>query len=189
MKVSDESQMSNYIVYQRNKPTAYALWCFCFFSVCGIHRFYARRYVSGVLYLCTLGFFGLGQFLDLLLIPNMIDEENLKTKALYGYQPNQGSFYQTPESIVVNLPRSQPPEVKTDATANQPSQEKKEEQDLDRAILRTVKESQGATLAEIFLEVSGEYEEIEARVEYLMSKNLLIVDNRPDDGAVIYKLN
>lgn len=189
MKVFDESQMSNYTVYQRNKPTAYALWCFCFLSVCGIHRFYARRYLSGVLYLLTGGFLFVGQAIDLFLIPNMIDEENLKMKALYGYQPNQASFYQTPESIVVNLPRSQPPEVKRDATENQVFQEKKEEQDLNRAILRTVKEAQGATLAEIFLEVSGEYEEIEEQVQYLMSKNLLTVDNRPDDGAVIYKLN
>ncbi|WP_246140382.1 TM2 domain-containing protein [Euhalothece natronophila] len=189
MKTSDESQMSNYIVYQRNKPTAYALWCFCLFSVCGIHRFYARRYLSGVIYLLTWGFFGLGQFMDLFLIPNMVDEENLKMKALYGYQPNQASFYQTPESIVVNLPRSQPPEVNSEVTEKQYFTERQQEPDLDRAILRTVKDAQGATLAEIFLEVRGEYEEIEERVEYLMSKNLLIVDNRPDDGAVIYKLN
>lgn len=84
--------MSNPIVHQRNKGTAYALWLFGIFSVCGIHRIYARRYFSGILYFLTFGFFGLGHFIDLFLIPNMIDEENLKLKALYGYQPNQASF-------------------------------------------------------------------------------------------------
>lgn len=177
--------MSGQITHQRSKATAYALWCFCFLWVCGIHRLYARRYFSGFLYLLTGGFFGIGQFLDLFFIPNMIDEENLRIKALYGYQPNQGSFYQTPESIVVNLPKNQPPQAPTEATGNKPRQK----QDIDRAILKTCKEYQGATLAEIFLEVDEEYEKIEARVQELMKKNLLTIDNRPEDGAVIYKLN
>jgi TM2 domain-containing membrane protein YozV/predicted transcriptional regulator len=177
--------MSNPIVHQRSKATAYALWLFCLFSVFGIHRFYARRYFSGVLYLITFGFFGLGQLIDLLLIPNMIDEENLKIKALYGYQPNQASFYQTPESIVVNLPQGQPPQTHTESTSQKPKQQK----DIDREILKICKENQGATMAEIFLEVDEEFEKVEQRIEDLMKKNLLVIDNRADDGAVIYKLN
>lgn len=177
--------MSNPIVHQRSKATAYALWLFCIFSVCGVHRFYARRYFSGILYLITFGFFGLGQLIDLLLIPNMIDEENLKLKALYGYQPNQASFYQTPDSIVVNLPKGQPPQTKTGSTSEKPKKTK----DLDRAILKVCKENQGATMAEIFLEVDEEYEKVEGRIQELMKKNLLTIDNRPDDGAVIYKIN
>lgn len=177
--------MSGKIVpQQRSYPTAYALWCFCFLSVCGIHRLYARRYFSGFFYLITLGFFGIGQFLDLFLIPGMIDEENLKIKALYGYQPNEASFYQTPESIVVNLPKSEAPRANLEGKNKEPLTDK----DVDRAILRTCKETQGATLAEIFLEVDEEYEKIESRVQYLMQKNLLTIDNRADDGAVIYKI-
>ncbi|AFZ44882.1 hypothetical protein PCC7418_2744 [Halothece sp. PCC 7418] len=177
--------MSGKIVPQRSYPTAYALWCFCFLSVCGIHRLYARRYFSGFFYLITLGFFGIGQFLDLFLIPGMIDEENLKIKALYGYQPNEASFYQTPESIVVNLPKSNAPQANLESKEKKPLTDK----DVDRAILRTCKETQGATLAEIFLEVDEEYEKIESRVQYLMQKNLLTIDNRADDGAVIYKIS
>jgi len=177
--------MSGKIVPQRNYSTAYALWCFCFVSVCGIHRLYARRYFSGFFYLITLGFFGIGQFLDLFLIPGMIDEENLKIKALYGYQPNEASFYQTPESIIVNLPKSQAPQASLEGKTKKPLTDK----DIDRAILKTCKEYAGATLAEIFLEVDEEYEKIEARIEYLMQKSLLTVDNRTDDGAVIYKIS
>jgi len=178
--------MSGKIVpQQKNYPTAYALWCFGFLSVCGIQRLYARRYFSGFFYLITLGFFGIGQFLDLFLIPSMIDEENLKIKALYGYQPNEASFYQTPESIVVTLPKSEAPKANSEDKNKKPLADK----DIDRAILRTCKDAKGATLAEIFLEVDEEYEKIEGRVQYLMQKNLLMIDNRADDGAVIYKIS
>lgn len=44
-------------------------------------------------------------------------------------------------------------------------------------------------MAEIFLEVDEEFEKVEQRIEDLMKKNLLVIDNRADDGAVIYKLN
>ena len=57
--------------------TAYLLWCFSFFSLAGIHRFYLGKPVSGCLYLGTLGFFGIGQFIDLFLIPGMVREQNL----------------------------------------------------------------------------------------------------------------
>lgn len=178
--------MSGKIVPQKRAySTAYALWCFCLLSICGIQRLYARRYLSGFFYLITFGFFGIGQFLDLFLIPGMIDEENLKIKALYGYQPNEASFYQTPESIVVNLPKREAPHATLEGQQKEPLSEK----DIDRAILRTCKDAEGATLAEIFLEVDEEYETIENRVQFLMQKNLLTIDNRADDGAVIYKIS
>ncbi|MEM9137202.1 MAG: TM2 domain-containing protein [Cyanobacteria bacterium P01_F01_bin.42] len=60
----------------RKKDTAYILWCSSFFGICGIHRFYLGKPVSGLFYLFTFGFFGLGQLLDLLLIPKIVNEKN-----------------------------------------------------------------------------------------------------------------
>ncbi len=178
--------MSGKIVpQQRSYPTAYALWCFCFLSVCGVHRIYARRYFSGFFYLITFGVLGIGQLLDLFFIPGMIDEENLKLKALYGYQPNEANFYQAPESIVINLPSRQTPQ----AEIKESSPKKLTDKDIDRAILKVCKESEGATLAEIFLESDEDYEKIEARIQELMKQNLLTIDNRVEDGKVIYIIN
>ena len=60
-----------------NVGTAYILWSFCVFGICGVHRLYLGRIVSGLLYLFTFGLFGFGQLIDLLLIPGMTRERNL----------------------------------------------------------------------------------------------------------------
>ena len=45
---------------------------------CGIHRFYAGKITSGLLYFFTAGFLGVGQFVDLFLIPSMTRERNMR---------------------------------------------------------------------------------------------------------------
>ena len=42
----------------------------------GMHRIYLGKYFSGVLYIFTLGFFGIGTFIDLLLMPTLVQEAN-----------------------------------------------------------------------------------------------------------------
>ena len=60
------------------KPgTAYILWLFCVFGICGLHRLYLGKVFSGLLYLFTFGLFGFWQFIDILLIPGMAKERNL----------------------------------------------------------------------------------------------------------------
>lgn len=49
----------------------YVAWCFGFF---GAHRFYFGKPISGVLYLLTLGFLGIGWLLDVVLIPDMAQQ-------------------------------------------------------------------------------------------------------------------
>jgi hypothetical protein len=44
--------------------------------VAGIHRFYLNRPVSGVLFLLTWGFLGIGTIIDLITLPRMVDDEN-----------------------------------------------------------------------------------------------------------------
>lgn len=57
---------------KKSVGTAYLLWCLCFVGICGGQRFYAGKVGSGLLYLFTLGWLGIGQFIDLFLIPEMI---------------------------------------------------------------------------------------------------------------------
>jgi TM2 domain-containing membrane protein YozV len=46
------------------------------FSICGLHRFYAGRYISGTIWLLTWGLCGVGQVLDLFFIPRMVEDHN-----------------------------------------------------------------------------------------------------------------
>ena len=61
---------------RKSSGTALLLWALCFFGAAGIHRFYTRRYVTGVIWLLTFGLLGIGQFIDLFLIDGMVRDAN-----------------------------------------------------------------------------------------------------------------
>jgi TM2 domain-containing membrane protein YozV len=52
-----------------NPGIAYLLWLLGFVLVCGIHRFYTGRWVTGLVWILTLGVLYIGQIIDLFLIP------------------------------------------------------------------------------------------------------------------------
>ncbi|MGF1567594.1 MAG: TM2 domain-containing protein [Nodosilinea sp.] len=70
---------------KRNSSSAYLLWCLCLFGICGLQRFYAGQFWMGCLYLFTFGFFGLGQLLDLVLIPGLVRRRNAELRRLQGF--------------------------------------------------------------------------------------------------------
>jgi TM2 domain-containing membrane protein YozV len=60
----------------KSSGIAYLLWCACFFGIFGLHRFYAGKMLTGILWLLTAGLLGIGQLVDLILIPGMIADAN-----------------------------------------------------------------------------------------------------------------
>ena len=61
---------------QRNLALAYGLWALGVLGVCGLHRFYNRKPLSGALWLLTFGFCFVGQLVDLWLMPELVDQAN-----------------------------------------------------------------------------------------------------------------
>lgn len=59
-----------------NLSVAYILWGLGFFGLCGLHRFYLGKPVSGIIWFLTFGGFFIGQIVDLFLIPTMVQERN-----------------------------------------------------------------------------------------------------------------
>jgi len=60
----------------KSPSTAYCFWLLCLVGVCGIHRFYAGKWVTGIIWLLTGGLFLVGQIVDLFLIPRMVEKSN-----------------------------------------------------------------------------------------------------------------
>lgn len=47
-----------------------------FLGVFGLHRFYMGKWITGILYLLTMGFFGIGVFYDFWTLNGQVDELN-----------------------------------------------------------------------------------------------------------------
>ena len=62
---------------RKDSGTAYLLWALGLCGVCGLQRFYLGQPVPGVLYLLTFGVCGVGQLIDLFLIPGEVRNANL----------------------------------------------------------------------------------------------------------------
>ena len=62
----------------KSTGTSYLLWLLCLIGVCGIHRLYNGRIITGVIWLLTGGLFLIGQIIDLFLIPGMAERANAK---------------------------------------------------------------------------------------------------------------
>ena len=60
----------------KDKSLAYILWLTCLIGFFGIHRMYAGKWITGLLWFFTLGLLFIGQLVDLLLIPGMIERAN-----------------------------------------------------------------------------------------------------------------
>ena len=70
----------------RSVGLAYGLWALCLVGVAGIHRFYAGKYITGTIWLLTWGLVGIGLFIDLFLIPGMIERKNRELAAIGSWQ-------------------------------------------------------------------------------------------------------
>ena len=69
--------MSNAMVRtERSVGTGYVLLALGLVGFCGLHRLYAGRVVSGLLWLFTGGLCGIGQLVDILFLPRMIQDHN-----------------------------------------------------------------------------------------------------------------
>ncbi|MGK7905877.1 MAG: TM2 domain-containing protein [Synechococcus sp.] len=82
MSYPDSKSTSIQPLQRRNLVTAYALWFLTFFGINGAHRFYLGKNITGGVWLCTFGCFFIGQLIDLFLIPEMVNDYNLRLEGL-----------------------------------------------------------------------------------------------------------
>ncbi|MFQ3583879.1 MAG: TM2 domain-containing protein [Cyanobacteriota bacterium] len=166
---------SRYLVPITPKSTgaAYALWCLGFFGACGIHRLYAGKTGTGILWLLTFGLLGIGQLIDLFLIPGMVEDYNFRQAVLLG----QGS--QLPQTRLEPPTQTTPPSLPPELLKGQA---------LMREILRLAQQRQGIlTLSEIAIDLPADFDEIERALQELSRRGMAFPENNRITGAVEYQ--
>ncbi|BAZ44420.1 hypothetical protein NIES4102_14290 [Chondrocystis sp. NIES-4102] len=140
---------------------AYVLWAFGFLGFCGIHRFYTGKTTSGLLYLFTWGFLGIGQLIDLFLIPNMTKDRNLYLL----YEATVTSGNNSPKVTLV----------------------KKEESDPMLLLLKAAAVHNNVlSVGQAMLATELPLEQVENLLKIALKQGLAHVDNDDQTGAVRY---
>jgi len=149
-----------------NIGTSYLLWLGCVFQLHGMHRFYNKKYATGLLWLCTFGLFGVGQFIDLFLMPKMVDEHNLRLKAGLGLSPN--TMLSQP-AIALTIPASP------------------REQLVARLLKAAVTREGKLSVTQGVMDTGASFLEVEATLKDLVKSGYVHVDNHPVTGVIIYE--
>ncbi|KAL4233538.1 hypothetical protein ACF0H5_008218 [Mactra antiquata] len=74
VKEANKRNKDHNTINEKNISDAYLLWFP--FGILGFHHFYLKKPGFGILYLLTLGFFGIGWLVDLFRIPHLVKEAN-----------------------------------------------------------------------------------------------------------------
>lgn len=164
-----------------SKKTAYLLWLTFFLGLGGVHRLYNGKIGTGLLWLCTGGLFGVGQFIDLLLIPEMVDDHNLRKSLKYGllYDPAQPAITSTFQ------PKVQPPLAINKPL--EPAAQKLTDVQL-RLLLLKAAEARGGKISvtQGVLDTGADFEEVEAALASMAKKGYVGIENHPNTGVVVY---
>ena len=167
--------------------TSYLLWLTCLFGVSGLHRFYNKRPVTGVLWLLTWGFFGFGQFIDLFLMPSMVDEHNLKMRAKLGLLPTGAVSQPTiqvvmsPEAIAAAQARYQPL-IETQAAAKPLTQH-----DMMLKLLKAAHARAGKlSVTQAVLDTELSFEQVETALREMTRTGYVAIENHPETGVILY---
>jgi TM2 domain-containing membrane protein YozV len=168
-------------VQQVSSGTAYLLWCLCFIGFCGGQRFYTGNFVSGLIYLFTLGFLGVGQLIDLALIPGMVDRRNIYLKGMGGGSASAS----VNQSITLNLgdiaQLRQPQAIQTPSSVSVTPTQK---------LLRAAKENGGQlSIAQAAMYTELEPQEVKQLLLEAEKTGLAEISNDPNTGAIRYRFD
>ena len=149
-----------------NVGTSYLLWLGCLFGVSGLHRFYNRKIGTGILWLITWGWFGFGQFIDLFLIPEMVDEHNLKRRALLsGYYPGVAG-----DQAIAAMPKAEPTNG-----------------EIMMQLVKAASQHGGTLSVTQGVMATGlEFDKVEEVLTDMMRSGYVSVGNNPTSGVVVY---
>lgn len=146
--------------------SSYILWLGCLLQLHGLHRLYNGKIGTGLLWMCTLGLFGVGQFLDLFLIPNMVEDYNTKLRAKMGLS-------------AAGVPLWQPVVATTVVKSTQ-------EQLMVKLLKAAAARNGQLSVTQGVMDTGASFAEVEATLKEMIKSGYVGVDNHPNTGVVIY---
>jgi TM2 domain-containing membrane protein YozV len=143
--------------------TSFVLWLACLFGICGVHRFYLGKPITGLLYVLTFGLFGIGQIVDLFFMREMVLMANTKDRLLG--------------------PRR---EVKLLSPAR-PQRSVNTEEELRVNLVQTASKNGGQiSVSQGVMATGKSFEKVEGLLDEMAKSGYVGIDNHPETGAVVY---
>ncbi len=132
----------------------------------GLHRLYNGKIGTGLLWLFTGGVLGIGQFVDLFLIPNMVDEYEMKLRLKAGVSP-------------LGMPLDQPAQTSQVYKPNR--------HQLMMKLIEAAESRGGSLTVTQGVKATGAgFAEVEAIFQEMLKSGYVRIDNDPVSGAVTY---
>ncbi|MFM5901311.1 MAG: TM2 domain-containing protein [Dolichospermum sp.] len=137
-----------------------------FFGMGGLHRLYNGKIGTGLLWLCTGGLFYIGQVVDLVIIPNMVDEYEQKLLLKAGVSPAGVPMNERIFISQVHQPNGKPLIVKLIEAA----------------------EAKGGslTVTQGVKATGASFVEVETALQEMLQSNHIRIGNNPISGVVTY---
>ena len=159
---------------RKDSGTAYLLWALGFCGICGLQRFYLGQPVPGVLYLLTFGVCGVGQLIDLFLIPGEVRNANLSASG----NNNQ-------QNIVVHVGNNTS-EFSTEKVESRLKPKTLKPLTLSHRILEVCSTPHPISLSQIIIATGEPIAEIRKAAEELAAQGL-IVQTISEEGVIMYR--
>jgi DNA-binding transcriptional ArsR family regulator len=168
----------------RSLTLSYVLLLCCFVGPAGLHRLYLGKTITGLIYLCTWGLFGIGTLFDALRLPGLVEQFNyLEARkharpSLVLVPDGKGGFQSIAATAIPGPPQEPPPP---------PRKTKKEiELELQRQILACAQRNEGeVSVTDVAMATGLTLEDAELRLRKLKKSNYVDVGFR--GGVVVYR--
>ncbi|HLO52123.1 MAG TPA: NINE protein [Kamptonema sp.] len=155
-----------------NLGVSYLFWAGWLIGLSGLHRLYNGKIGTGLLWLFTGGLLGIGQVVDLLLIPSMVDEHNANIREKLGVSSAGIPMYHQASAAIAQALVKQTPEQLT-------------------VKLLKVADAKGGkvSVTQGVMATGASFAEVEATLTELLKTGYVSIENDPITGIVIYNFH